>query len=172
MDQKVHSLPAVERFWLARLRIGTMIDEHEDWKDWVVTSDLYDQYVEDARHHGVRFKGDCGEFMRRTLDIFPGAQQHRRLCERLRGRSAGKHGRWNGYCFPSRHACQLILADYLGVDPDDLFGRRSRSAAGQQASPAKVIPITRAGARAVGSDDDDAPIAFSADDEENVQVDG
>lgn len=52
LDQIVHTMPAVHKFWLERLRAGTLLKRDYQWKEFVVTEDLHGQYLEFAQAVG------------------------------------------------------------------------------------------------------------------------
>ena len=45
LDQIIHTMPTVQKFWFERLRAGTLIDEHREWEPYVITEKLYDAYL-------------------------------------------------------------------------------------------------------------------------------
>jgi len=52
LDQIVHTMPTAHKFWLERLRAGTLLKRDYQWKEYVVTEDLHGQYLEFAQAVG------------------------------------------------------------------------------------------------------------------------
>ena len=52
LDQIIHTMPTAHKFWLERLRAGTLLKGDYQWKEFVVTEDLHGQYLEFAQAVG------------------------------------------------------------------------------------------------------------------------
>jgi phage/plasmid-associated DNA primase len=70
LDQIIHTMPTVHKFWFERLRAGTLIDEHREWEPYVITEKLYEAYL--------KFSENCGERYRLINRQF--GKELRRLC--------------------------------------------------------------------------------------------
>jgi phage/plasmid-associated DNA primase len=52
LDQIVLTMPTARKFWLERLRAGTLLKGDWEWKEFVITEGLYGQYLEFAQAVG------------------------------------------------------------------------------------------------------------------------
>lgn len=54
-DQVTLSMTTVQRFWLERLRAGTLSPDDDEWSSYIATSSLYGQYLEFCKNLGDRY---------------------------------------------------------------------------------------------------------------------
>jgi hypothetical protein len=97
LDQIVHTMPTVHKFWLERLRAGTLLKDHRQWEEFVITEEVHREYLDFALDVGERY---------RLIDTQFGVQL-RRLCPDIkRGkRSIGGRDRYVLY-FPVLETCR------------------------------------------------------------------
>jgi hypothetical protein len=79
LDQVIYSMPTVHKFWLERLRAGTLLDEHWSWEPYVITEKLHRAYLEFADNCGDRYKLIDRQFGKEIKKICPEVKRGRKI---------------------------------------------------------------------------------------------
>ena len=75
LDQIIHTMPTVKKFWFERLRAGTLLESEKEWEVFVVTENLHKEYL--------KFSEDCGDRYRMIDRQF--GKEIRALCSGIPG---------------------------------------------------------------------------------------
>jgi hypothetical protein len=97
LDQIIHTMPTAHKFWLERLRAGTLLKEHRVWEEFVITEELYSQYLDFALAVGDRYRLIDKQFSRELRRLCPDIKRGRR--------TIGGRDRWVLY-FPVLETCR------------------------------------------------------------------
>lgn len=97
LDQIVHTMPTVQKFWLERLRAGTLLRDHREWEEFVVTEKLHREYLDFALDVGDRYRLIDKQFSKELLRLCPDINRKKRTID---GRD-----RWVRY-FPPLDICR------------------------------------------------------------------
>ena len=79
MDQIVHTMSTVKKFWFERLRAGTLLNEDKEWEVYVITEKLHKAYLEFSDNCGERYKiidRQFGKEIRALCPGIPGVKRH------------------------------------------------------------------------------------------------
>jgi phage/plasmid-associated DNA primase len=79
LDQIIQSANSVEKFWFERLMEGTICSDDGDWGEYVVTQNLYDEYIEYCRKIGERFPQTNSQFAKKLRERCPEIRKRREL---------------------------------------------------------------------------------------------
>jgi len=97
LDQIIHTMPSAHKFWLERLRAGTLLKGHDMWMESVITEDLYNEYLDFAQAIGDRYRLIDRQFSRELRRLCPDIKRGRR--------TIGGRDRWVLY-FPALDTCR------------------------------------------------------------------
>ena len=77
LDQIIHTMPTVKKFWFERLRTGTLLDEHNEWEIFVPTEKLHKAYLEFSDNCGERYKIINRQFGKEIRNLCPRTKRNR-----------------------------------------------------------------------------------------------
>jgi hypothetical protein len=115
LDQVIHTMPTVQKFWLERLREGTQLKDDGNWEDFAITSSLFQEYLDFAQNCGERYRLIPKQFAKEIRRLCPGIRRARRVMS--------SKDQWVLY-FPELDVCRLAFENLVGVkvnwepDPD------------------------------------------------------
>lgn len=69
-DQKVHSMGPEEEWWYGKINDGRLLPHHEEWKDWIMRDELFNDYVQHMQRLGRNFRSSptvLGRFLKRVM---------------------------------------------------------------------------------------------------------
>jgi hypothetical protein len=106
LDQIIHTMPTIQKFWFERLREGTQLKDDSTWEDFTITSALFEEYQVFAQNCGERFRLIPNQF----------AKELRRLCPMIRRarRVISFKDRWVLH-FPELDICRQDFENLVGV---------------------------------------------------------
>jgi len=84
MEQKVHSMTPVEKFWFECLETGSNRPGHDDWTDWVECSELHEWFVDQAKKSGSPRRATETELGTHLKKLVPQLKNDRRTVERTK----------------------------------------------------------------------------------------
>jgi 5S rRNA maturation endonuclease (ribonuclease M5) len=97
LDQVICTMPTAHKFWLERLRAGTLLDEHREWEPYVITEKLYQAYLDFAANCGDRYRLIDRQFGREIRKLCPEAKRGQKVID--------SRDRWVLY-FPELVTCR------------------------------------------------------------------
>jgi hypothetical protein len=103
LDQIINTMTTIEKFWLDRLRDGTL-DDYEGWGKPIKTSDLRDMYVEHGHSIGERYLLNDTQFGKNLKCLCPGMERKKQ--------STGSRT-WE-YHFPPLNQCRKDFEKKVG----------------------------------------------------------
>jgi len=104
LENKLHSLGPVEKFWFDVLLRGTLAAHEHGWSGWISTAALHAQYVEHAQRAGVARRGSETELGMALHKLVPKLDRVRRV--------VGDARRY-GWEFPSLAECRAAVEEHL-----------------------------------------------------------
>ncbi len=81
LDQVIYSMPTVHKFWLERLRAGTLLDEHRSWELYIITEKLFQAYLEFAANCGDRYRLIDRQFGKEIKKICPDVKRGQKIID-------------------------------------------------------------------------------------------
>jgi len=103
-------MSSVQKFWLDKLHGGVLkkYPDDEEWED-VGTTDLYDQYTDQAKSMGDRYTLSAIQFGKELSNMCPGKE---------RKRLKKPYGREWTYVFPDLETCRKAFEAFIGQEID------------------------------------------------------
>ena len=110
LDQIIASMSSVQKFWLDKLH-GGVLKKYPDDEEWenIETTDLYDQYTDQAKSMGDRYPLSAIQFGKELSNICPGKE---------RKRLKTPYGREWTYVFPDLETCRKAFEAFIGQEID------------------------------------------------------
>ncbi len=114
LSQIERGLEPVQRFWLDRLKEGTLLKEHVQWEQYVSSAKLYVEFQDFARGIGHTYLSSPDSFDRDLRAVCPGVQRKKRYKEK-----AAAYGE-REWClgFGSLDECRAKFEEALGQPVD------------------------------------------------------
>ena len=106
LDQVIHTMPTAHKFWLERLRAGTLIDEHREWDPYVITENLFQAYLNFAANYGDRYRLIDRQFTKEIKRLCPGVVRKQKVIE--------TRDKWVLY-FPELETCRKNFESIVGI---------------------------------------------------------
>lgn len=100
-DQQVSTMKTAHKFWMERLRAGSLRDDTDIWEAYVPTRDLYQDYVNFANAIGDRYPSIDLIFTRTLREVCPQIRRSRPMID-----YQGKRQRIPVLAFPSLNECR------------------------------------------------------------------
>jgi hypothetical protein len=116
LDQKLHSMTPIQRWWHGRLREGVQTSNTTVWEPWVGTQALYEDFIDEAKQSGQSWRGTKEEFCRKLVTFCSGIARKKRPSEMVRYANASTRP-W-GYTFPPLDECQKAFEQIVGTRMD------------------------------------------------------
>jgi len=117
VDQKIHTMDAVQRFWYERLRDGEIMPRTTlGWPEKVSTEHLYQAYIKRATDWGERRRVADNQFGREIAALVPGGElkRSRMTIQQLDNLGQIQSVRTWGYELPPLKACREMFDKVLG----------------------------------------------------------
>jgi len=104
-EQQMRSLDPITAFWYARLQNGSQFETAADWKEEVVTGELFAEFAKEAQRNGEHRRGHETAF----------GMQLKKMCPEVRkGDLERARVRMKVYRFPDLAACRVAFEKYAG----------------------------------------------------------
>jgi len=79
LDQVIHTMPTIQKFWFERLREGTQLKDDVRWEDFSITSALFQEYLDFAQNCGERYRLIPKQFGKEIRRLCPGVRRAQRV---------------------------------------------------------------------------------------------
>lgn len=117
IEQKIHTMDAVQRFWYERLRDGEIMPRTSlGWPNKVSTEHLYQAYIKRATDWGERRRVADNQFGREIASLVPGGElkRARMTIQQMNSMGQIESVRTWGYELPSLKECRAMFDVVLG----------------------------------------------------------
>lgn len=121
IDQKIHSMDTVQRFWYERLRDGEIMPRTNlGWPAKVSAEHLYQSYIKRATDWGERRRVTDNQFGREIAALVPGGEliRSRMTVKQMDGMGQIESVRTWGYDLPSLAVCRNMFDTVIGGKTD------------------------------------------------------
>lgn len=110
LEQKIFSMPPVQKYWLSRLQAGNVHSSVAGWATEIPKEWLYDDFIRFCSAVGVRHRPSDSEFGTQLKKLVPGITNGRS--------SAGRYGgsRKNTYRLPSLEECREAFSRMVNFE--------------------------------------------------------
>jgi len=119
-DQKRLSMTPIQSWWIDKLERGAILQEQDEWRDWIPTDELYHDYATAVGKAGKHYKGDLTSFGMQLKKLIPGLRKPKRTIdiylrdpahpsERIK-----KSQRRPGYAIPPLDTCRAHFDNLVG----------------------------------------------------------
>lgn len=103
-EQKIYSFDPIMQFWYDVLERGTLLPQHDEWKGFVATVHLYNDYIGMADKQRINHRASETTFGRKIRKLFPNAQY-----TRLSDYESNDGRRRCGYIYPPLSECRAAF---------------------------------------------------------------